>query len=67
VVGLLGAIRPRRQEVRPPVVAEAVAETPGGLPPQMHAQIVQELLDDPATRFHRDHPADDATDEPRRD
>jgi hypothetical protein len=68
VVGLLGAIRPRRQEVRPPVAAEAVVETPGGLPPQMHAQIVQELLDDPAARFDRDHPADQTKpDEPRRD
>ena len=40
VVGLLGAIRPKRPEVREPVAAEAVVETPGGLPPHMHAAIV---------------------------
>ena len=67
-IGLLGAIRPRRSEVRQPVQAEAVVETHGDLPPQMHAQIVQELLDDPAVRFHREHPVDEAKpDEPRRD
>lgn len=57
VVGLLGAIRPRRAEVRQPVRAEAVVETPGDLPEQLlHAEIVQELLDDAATRFTREHP-----------
>ena len=59
VVSLLGAIRPHRPQVSQPVPAEAVVETPGDLPPQLHAQIVQELLDDPAARFQRDHPAPD--------
>jgi hypothetical protein len=69
VVGLLGAIRSgRRHPVEPPAPAEAVVETPGDLPPQMHAEIVRELLDDPAVRFDREHPV--ATDElprPRQD
>ncbi|MEU8237870.1 hypothetical protein AB0C07_06475 [Actinoplanes missouriensis] len=56
VIGLLGAIRSgRREEPAPaPVAAEARIETPGDLPPEMHASIVQELLDDPATRFTKD-------------
>jgi hypothetical protein len=58
-VGLLGAIRSgRRDEVPAPVPAEAAVETPGDLPPELHADIVRELLDDPAERFTRDHPAD---------
>lgn len=62
VVGLMGAIRSsRRQEV---VKAEAVVETPGGLPPQMHAEIVRELMDDPAAKFTREHPGE--PDEERR-
>jgi hypothetical protein len=57
-IGLLGAIRSgRRAEPPAPVVAEAVVETPGGLPPGLHADIVRELLDDPAERFTREHPA----------
>ena len=57
VVGLLGAIRSgRRTEVEQPVPAEAAVQTPGDLPPEMHADIVRELLDDPATRFGREHP-----------
>lgn len=64
-IGLLGAFRSARREV-PPVPAEAVVETPGDLPPQMHAEIVRELLDDPAIRFSREHPATEA-DQPRRD
>jgi hypothetical protein len=57
VIGLLGALRAgRRTEVEQPVMAEAVVETPGDLPPEMHADIVRELLDDPAERFHREHP-----------
>ncbi|GAB1689387.1 hypothetical protein KRM28CT15_11900 [Krasilnikovia sp. M28-CT-15] len=54
VFGLLGAIRSGRRtdEVPVPVAAEAVVEeTPGDLPPQMHADIVRELLDNPATRI----------------
>ena len=57
VIGLLGAIRSGRQtEVPAPVHAEAQVETPGGLPPQMHADIVRELLDNPADRVDL-HPA----------
>ncbi|MEV4638193.1 hypothetical protein AB0J80_12660 [Actinoplanes sp. NPDC049548] len=51
-VGLLGAIRSgRRAEVPGPVVAEAQVETPGDLPPDLHADIVRELLDNPAERI----------------
>jgi hypothetical protein len=70
-IGLMGAIRSgRRAEVPQPPV-EATVETPGDLPPQMHADIVRELLDDPATRFSQEHPADQnrpagQTDQPRR-
>jgi hypothetical protein len=61
-IGLLGAIRSgRRAEAPAPVVAEAVVETPGDLPPDLHADIVRELLDDPAERFNREHPAPVAT------
>lgn len=50
-VGLLGAIRSgRRDEAPAPVLAEASVETPGDLPPEMHADIVRELLDNPADR-----------------
>ena len=57
-VGLLGAIRSgRRDEVHAPVQAEAAVETPGDLPPDLHADIVRELLDDPAERFTREHPS----------
>jgi hypothetical protein len=66
VIGLSGAIRSgRRTEEAVPVPVEAAVETPGDLPPQMHADIVRELLDDPGERFSRDHPT--ATDQPRRD
>jgi hypothetical protein len=41
------------------VAAEAEVETPGDLPPELHADIVRELLDDPAQRFHREHPEAD--------
>jgi hypothetical protein len=69
-IGLLGAIRSgRRTEREQPVAAEAVVETPGGLPPEMHADIVRELLDDPAVRFAGEHPAavTDPGPQPRRD
>jgi hypothetical protein len=58
VVGLLGAISSGRREQKPAVVvAEArVATTPGDLPPEVHASIVQELLEDPGARFQKDHP-----------
>jgi hypothetical protein len=66
VIGLLGAIRSGRQdEVQAPVMAEAAVETPGDLPPELHADIVRELLDDPADRFSRENPTPDT--EPRRD
>lgn len=56
-IGLLGAIRSgRRTEVTTPVQAEAQVETPGDLPPEMHADIVRELLDNPADRTDL-HPA----------
>jgi hypothetical protein len=62
VVGLLSAIRSgRRAEVEAPVHAEAAVapqETPGGLPPELHADIVRELLENPADR---PLPADPAT------
>ena len=62
VIGLLGAIRPGRRVDPEPVHATATTqsappiETPGDLPPEMHASIVRELLDDPAGRFEREHP-----------
>jgi hypothetical protein len=61
VVGLLGAIRSGRRAEVPapapaPVPAEAQVETPGDLPPEMHADIVRELLDNPADRVDL-HPA----------
>jgi hypothetical protein len=62
VIGLLGAIRSNRREERPaPVLAEARIQTPGDLPPEMHASIVQELLDDPAERFAKERAKDPAT------
>jgi len=70
VVGLLGAIRSGRQpEVAAPVQAEAQMETPGDLPPDLHADIVRELMDDPAVQFHRQHPDTvvDTDPGPRRD
>jgi hypothetical protein len=67
VVGLLGAIRSNRRTQEQPVPAQAVVETPGDLPPELHADIVRELLDDPAGRFHREHPAAAEEDRPRQD
>lgn len=56
-IGLLGAIRSGRRPEQPaPVPAEAtVPPVPGDLPPELHADIVRELLDDPAARFTREH------------
>jgi len=57
VSGLLGAIRSgRRTDPVPAEAAPQPVEVPGDLPPQMHAEIVRELLDDPAERFTREHP-----------
>ncbi|GAA4922908.1 phage holin family protein [Actinoplanes utahensis] len=57
VIGLFGAIRSGRREtpVPAPVPASATTGTPGDLPPEMHAAIVRELLDDPADKFDREH------------
>ncbi|MFI7598555.1 hypothetical protein [Actinoplanes sp. NPDC049681] len=61
-LGLLGAIRSgRRAEVPAPVAAEAQVETPGDLSPQMHADIVRELLDNPAERIDLPPAADGDT------
>jgi hypothetical protein len=59
VGGLLGAIRSGRD--REPVTTAPIAatvEVPGDLPPELHASIVEELLDDPAERFTREQHAD---------
>ncbi|MFC4065532.1 hypothetical protein [Actinoplanes subglobosus] len=65
VVGLLGAIRSgRRETVAAPVPAAATVETHGDLPPEMHASIVRELLDDPADKFAREQ---EPTERPRQD
>jgi hypothetical protein len=58
VIGLLGALRSNRgTPVEAPAPAPAPApEVPGGLPAEVHASIVRELLDDPAGRFRREHP-----------
>src|SRR5690349_17407989 len=70
-IGLLGAIRSgRRTEVPAPVRAEAQVETPGDLPPEMHADIVRELLDNPADRVdlnpaYLKHPVSEAPAAPR--
>jgi hypothetical protein len=49
IAGLLGAIRSgHRAEAVEPV------EPPAEVEPRLHAEIVQELLDDPATRFRRE-------------
>jgi hypothetical protein len=68
VIGLFGAIRSGRRPPEPVHVAATTGtpapavETPGDLPPEMHASIVRELLDDPGGRFRREHP--DAKAEP---
>ena len=69
VIGLLGALRSSRRaaDASPPAPAPAPAvEVPGDLPPEMHASIVRELLDDPAERFTAEHP-DMGAEKPRRD
>lgn len=64
VIGLLGALRSARGVTPEPAMAAAAPaepaqpEIPGDLPPEMHASIVRELLDDPADRFGREHPVD---------
>ena len=60
VIGLLGAIRSGRTAQPDPepvtVAASTEPQVPGDLPPEMHASIVRELLDDPAVRFTKEHP-----------
>ncbi|MBU2668736.1 phage holin family protein [Actinoplanes bogorensis] len=61
VIGLLGALRSARStsEQKPvPAVAEQPAgpELPGDLTPEVHASIVQELLDDSVERITKEHP-----------
>ena len=67
MIGLLGAIRSGRRTDPVPVPATvgAPVEEHGDLPPGLHAQIVQELMDDPAEKFTREHPTVEP--EPRRD
>ena len=68
VVGLLGAIRSGRIAAPegPRPEPAAAPEIPGELPPEMHASIVRELLDDPATRIRTEQP-EISTEQPRRD
>ncbi|GAA4597525.1 hypothetical protein BJY16_002385 [Actinoplanes octamycinicus] len=58
VVGLLGAINSGRRDQPPIPAAEPVKvpSTPGDLPPEVHASIVQELLENPGARFEKEHP-----------
>jgi hypothetical protein len=52
VLGLLNAIRSgHRAEEQEPVQAAAELPTPGDLPPEVHADIVRELLADPSHRL----------------
>jgi hypothetical protein len=62
VTGLLGAIRSGRRTPEPmhataTTAAAAPVGTPGDLPPEVHASIVRELLDDSAEKFRREHPS----------
>ena len=65
VIGLLGAIRSGRSSTPAEPAAQpepAQPEIPGDLPPEMHASIVRELLEEPSERFRTEHP-----DQPRTD
>ena len=69
VIGLLGAIRSGRAPVPPlaPVAQPAAEpEIPGGLPREMHASIVRELLEEPGERFRKEHP-EAAAEKPHQD
>ena len=68
VLGLFGAIRSGRAPAAPAVPAEQPArpEVPGDLPPEVHASIVRELLEEPAERFRKEHPEATA-EQPRKD
>ncbi|MBB4695269.1 hypothetical protein [Paractinoplanes abujensis] len=63
VIGLLGALRSARTPaesaaVPVPSTVEQPAgpELPGDLTPEMHASIVQELMDDAVDRISQEHP-----------
>ena len=59
VIGLFGAIRSGRTpapQPTPVAAAPAEPEIPGGLPPEVHASIVRELLEEPGERFRKEHP-----------
>jgi hypothetical protein len=69
VIGLLGAIRSGRTPApQPTPVTEPAAEPEiaGGLPPEVHASIVRELLEEPGERFRKEHP-EATTDRPHQD
>lgn len=52
VIGLLGAIRSGRQpDVLEPAQAEAQVPEATDLPPELHADIIRELLENPADRM----------------
>jgi hypothetical protein len=57
VIGLFGAIRGGRRAsadaAAQPAEPEPI-ETPGDLPPEMHASIVRELLTDPGEQFSKE-------------
>jgi hypothetical protein len=56
VLGVLGALRSGREKQLAPVQAEAVVERPEGVTPQMHAQIMQELMDGAPARLPDEPP-----------
>ena len=58
VIGLLGALRSARStpEPAPAPAAPAEPELPGDLPPEVHASIVRELMEEPVERIAKDHP-----------
>lgn len=69
VIGLFGAIRSGRTPApaaAAPVERPAQPEVPGDLPPEVHASIVRELLEEPAERFRKEHPEATA-EQPRQD
>ena len=68
VIGLLGALRSARGTPAPAAAPgpPAEPELPGDLPPEVHASIVRELLDDPGDRFAQEHPGL-ASEQPRKD
>lgn len=57
VIGLFGAIRGGRRataDAQARQAEPAPIETPGDLPPEMHASIVRELLTDPGEQFSKE-------------